>query len=57
MQIDPNMAAGPVGWAAPLQSVTRHGKAQSEHLATFASSEALNNEYRQVPDSRPEAVA
>jgi len=56
MQIDPKLTTGAVGWVGAAQAVARRGNVAADK-ATFADTEALNNELHKVPDVRSDAVA
>ncbi len=56
MQVDPKATVSTVTWVDTSQPVARKTKADSDY-PTFAGAEALNDEYRQEPEVRIDAVS
>lgn len=56
MQVDPKNTTGAVTRVDTSQPVARKSRVESEHV-TFDSSDAIDSEYQQVPDTRVDAVS
>jgi hypothetical protein len=56
MQVDPKFTTGAVTWVNTSQPVARKSRVDSEHV-NFSSADALNDDYRKVPEVRVDAVS